>query len=202
MDKAMGNDKAVVERTSADDVAKVLDSEIKKNGGLSGDLDFYKLARPYICEMVAEDANHRQVDRIPARIAPYLKDLMHKQGANDAVASGVHEFYVAEDHRKYGVPEKEDDGETEIVNADFSLAYGGMLLLSHTNLRLLKGHRYGLCGRNGAGKSTLMKSIAGGKLEGFPPQDVLRTCYVEHNQCEDADISILDFMVKDPTIAS
>ncbi|XXH02339.1 hypothetical protein Hte_008712 [Hypoxylon texense] len=202
MDKAMGNDQAVVERTSADDVAKVLDSAIKNNGGLSGDLEFYKVARPYICEMVAEDANHRQVSRIPGRIAPYLKDLMHKSGASDAVASSVHQFYVAEDERKYGVPEKEDDGETEIVNADFSLAYGGMLLLSHTNLRLLKGHRYGLCGRNGAGKSTLMKSIAGGKLEGFPPQDVLRTCYVEHNQGEDADISILDFMVKDPTIAS
>lgn len=203
MDKAIiGNDNAVVERTSADDVAKVLDTQIKNNGGLSGDLEFYKVARPYICEMIAEDANHRQVERIPARVAPYLKDLMHKSGASDAVASGVHQFYVAEDQRKYGVPEKEDDGETEIVNADFSLAYGGMLLLSHTNLRLVKGHRYGLCGRNGAGKSTLMKSIAGGKLEGFPPQDVLRTCYVEHNQGEDADISILDFMVKDPTIAS
>ncbi|KAI0839629.1 prion formation protein [Hypoxylon sp. FL0890] len=202
MDKAMGNDKAVVERTSADDVAKALDSEIKKHGGLAADLEFYKIARPYICEMVAEDSNHRQVDRIPARIAPYLKDIMHQPGASDAVASAIHQFYVDEDHRKYGVPEKEDDGEIEIVNADFSLAYGGMLLLSHTNLRLLKGHRYGLCGRNGAGKSTLMKSIAGGKLEGFPPQDVLRTCYVEHNQGEDADISILEFMVKDPTIAS
>ncbi|KAI5860643.1 prion formation protein [Durotheca rogersii] len=202
MDKAMGNDKAVVERTSADEVAKVVDSEIKKHGGLSGDSDFYKLARPYICEMVAEDSNFRQVDRIPARIAPYLKDLMCQASSVDAVASSVHQFYVAEDHRKYGAPEKEDDGEVEIVNADFSLAYGGMLLLSHTNLRLLKGHRYGLCGRNGAGKSTLMRSIAGGKLEGFPPQDVLRTCYVEHNQGEDADISILEFMVKDPTIAS
>ncbi|KAI1259560.1 prion formation protein [Xylariaceae sp. FL1019] len=202
MDKAMGNDAAVVERTAVSDVEKVLDSEIKKNGGLAGDRDFYKLARPYISEMVAEDANHRHVARIPARIAPYLKELMRQPETSDAVASAVHRFYVAEDERKYGVPEKEDDGETEIVNADFSLAYGGMLLLSHTNLRLLKGHRYGLCGRNGAGKSTLMKSIAGGKLEGFPPQDVLRTCYVEHNQGEDADISILDFMVKDPTIAS
>ncbi|KAI0602804.1 prion formation protein [Biscogniauxia sp. FL1348] len=202
MDKAMGNDQAVVEKTSADDVAKVLDAEIKNNGGLAGDLDFYKQARPYICEMVAEDANHRQISRIPDRISPYLKDLVHKSGASDAIASAVHQYYLAEDERKYGVPEKEDDGEIEIVNADFSLAYGGMLLLSHTNLRLLKGHRYGLCGRNGAGKSTLMKSIAGGKLEGFPPQDVLRTCYVEHNQGEDADISILEFMVKDPTIAS
>ncbi|KAH9895377.1 prion formation protein [Xylariomycetidae sp. FL2044] len=202
MDKAMGNDKAVIERTSADDVAKVLDAEIKKNGGLVGDLEVYKHARSYICEMVAEDANHRHVDRIAARVAPYLKELMKKPEAGDIVASALNKYYVAEDERKYGVPEKEDDGETEIVNADFSLAYGGMLLLSHTNLRLLKGHRYGLCGRNGAGKSTLMKSIAGGKLEGFPPQDVLRTCYVEHNQGEDAEISILDFMVKDPTIAS
>ena len=204
MEKAMegDNEHKVVERTSADDVAKIIDSEIKKNGGLAGDLDVYKVGRPYFCEMVAEDVNHRHIDRIAARVAPYLKNLMHQPGASDAVASAVQEYYLAEDQRKYGVPEKEDDGEVEIVNADFSLAYGGMLLLSHTNLRLLKGHRYGLCGRNGAGKSTLMKSIAGGKLEGFPPQDVLRTCYVEHNQGEDADISILEFMVKDPTIAS
>ena len=199
MDKAMGDEKtAVVERTTVDDVAKVLDSEIKKSGGLASDVNTYNLARPYIAEMVSEDVNHRQLGRIPARITPYLQSLTP---AAEAIAASIQKFYVEEDHRKYGVPEKEDDGEIEIVNADFSLAYGGMLLLSHTNLRLLKGHRYGLCGRNGAGKSTLMKSIASGKLEGFPSQDVLRTCYVEHNQGEDADISILEFVSKDPTIA-
>ncbi|KAK4140151.1 P-loop containing nucleoside triphosphate hydrolase protein [Dichotomopilus funicola] len=199
MDKAMGDDKTtVVERTSVEDVAKVLDAEVTTAGGLFGDANAYALARPYIAEMVSEDVNHRQLDRIPSKIVPYLQFLTP---AAETVAAAVHKFYVEEDHRKYGVPEKEDDGEIEIVNADFSLAYGGMLLLSHTNLRLLKGHRYGLCGRNGAGKSTLMKSIAGGKLEGFPPQDVLRTCYVEHNQGEDADISILEFVSKDPTIA-
>ncbi|KAK8123056.1 hypothetical protein PG984_011726 [Apiospora sp. TS-2023a] len=204
MDHAMGVDKDVkiIEKTSSEDVAKVLDAEIKKNGGVGNDADFYKIARPYISDMVAEDVNHRQLDRLPLRVAPYVKELLKNREAADAVADAVHKFYVAEDERKYGVPEKEDDGETEIVNADFSLAYGGMLLLSHTNLRLLKGHRYGLCGRNGAGKSTLMKAIASGKLEGFPSQDVLRTCYVEHNQGEDADVTILGFMVKDPTIAS
>jgi elongation factor 3 len=202
MDKAMGDDKTtVVERTTADDVAKVLEAEIKNHNGLAGSSDGYNLVRPYLCEMVSEDVNHRQLRRIPARIAPYLQGLMQNADAAQAVAAAVQKFYVEEDHRKYGVPEKEDDGEVEIVNADFSLAYGGMLLLSHTNLRLLKGHRYGLCGRNGAGKSTLMKSIAAGKLEGFPPQDVLRTCYVEHNQGEDADISILEFVSKDPVIA-
>ncbi|KAK3988455.1 [NU+] prion formation protein 1 [Cladorrhinum sp. PSN332] len=201
MDKAMSLDqKTVVERVSTEDVGKVLDKEITNNGGVA-DLVTYKLARQYISEMVSEDVNHRYIGRIASKVATYVKDVIRNPSANDAIAAAVHKFYLEEDQRKYGVPEKEDDGEIEIVNADFSLAYGGMLLLSHTNLRLLKGHRYGLCGRNGAGKSTLMRSIASGKLEGFPSQDVLRTCYVEHNQGEDADISILDFMVKDPTIA-
>ncbi|KAM0816235.1 putative ABC transporter domain-containing protein [Seiridium cardinale] len=199
MDKAMGNEEAVVEKISADDVWNVVQGEIKK---AVGGLDILaEDERVYLCEMVAEDVNHRHITRIQDRLTPYLKDAM-KSEPSEPVGVAVQHFYLEEDQRKFGVPEKEDDGEIEIVNADFSLAYGGMLLLSHTNLRLLKGHRYGLCGRNGAGKSTLMKSIANGKLEGFPSQDVLRTCYVEHNQGEDAEITILDFMVKDPTIAS
>jgi len=204
--KAMGDDdgsadSGVIERTTSDDVAKILEAEIKKAGGLGGDLDVFKIARPYIGTMVAEDVNHREVHRISARVAPYLANIMKEDGAAEKVGAGVQQYYIDEDERKFGKPVKEDDGEIEIVNADFSLAYGGMLLLSHTNLRLLKGHRYGLCGRNGAGKSTLMRSIATGKLEGFPPQDVLRTCFVEHNQGEDADISILQFVAKDPAIA-
>ena len=202
MKKAMGDDQDILARTTGDDITKVLDEQIKKNGGLTSQLDLYKNARPYICDQVAIDVNYRYVNRIAARITPYLKDMVKDAEASQKVADAVQEFYIAEDHRKFGEPEKEDDGEIEIVNADFSLAYGGMLLLSHTNMRLLKGHRYGLCGRNGAGKSTLMRSIANGKLEGFPPQDVLRTCYVEHNQGEDADISILEFVSKDPEIAS
>ena len=202
MDKAMGDDKTkIIERTTDADVGKVLDAEVAKNGGPACDLATYGQVSKYISGMVAEDVNHRFIARIQGVIRPYLQSLTLKADAPDAVANAVHAFYLAEDERKYGVPEKEDDGEIEIVNANFSLAYGGMLLLSHTNLRLLKGHRYGLCGRNGAGKSTLMKSIASGKLEGFPSQDVLRTCYVEHNQGEDADISILEFVEKDPTIA-
>ena len=201
INKAMGDDKNVVERIGAEDIATQLDSQISKNNGLATQQDLWKVAKPYICEMVAEDVNHRYVARIASRIGPYLKGLTQDPAAHETIANAVQEYYVAEDARLYGVPEKEDDGEIEIVNADFSLAYGGMLLLSHTNLRLLKGHRYGLCGRNGAGKSTLMKSIASGKLEGFPSQDVLKTFYVEHNQGEDAEISILEYVSRDPDIA-
>ncbi|PQE04654.1 elongation factor 3 protein [Rutstroemia sp. NJR-2017a BBW] len=206
IDKAMSDDdgnvaSGAIARVQSEDVAKVLEAEIKKAGGLAGDLEVFKFAKPYICNMIVEDVNHRQTARISKNVTPYLEHLMKDSGAAETVGNAVQQFYVDEDHRKFGQPVKEDDGEIEIVNTDFSLAYGGMLLLSHTNLRLLKGHRYGLCGRNGAGKSTLMRAIANGKLEGFPSQDVLRTCFVEHNQGEDADISILEFVAKDPEIA-
>ena len=94
---------------------------------------------------------------------------------------------------------KHDESEgVEIVNTDFSLAYGSRMLLNKTNLRLLKGHRYGLCGRNGAGKSTLMRAIANGQLDGFPDKDTLRTCFVEHKlQGEEGDLDLVSFIALD-----
>jgi elongation factor 3 len=187
-------------RVSPADVAKVLDKEISNAGGLQnfpGDVELWAIAKNYISEMIAEDIYEREITRISSLVAPYLQPLMNP-GDADKVSEAVSQFYIDEDHRKFGQPIVEEDGETEIVNATFSLGYGGMLLLSHTNLRLLKGHRYGLCGRNGAGKSTLMRSIANGKLEGFPPQDEVKTCFVEHNQGEDAEITILQYIVNDP----
>lgn len=67
----------------------------------------------------------------------------------------------------------QDDGpHEELCACEFSLAYGGMILLNNTRFVLKRGKRYGLCGPNGCGKSTLMRSIADGKVDGFPPKDV------------------------------
>ena len=187
-------------RVSPFEVSLTLEKHVKSTGGLlnfPGDAEVWTAAKSYISAMIAEDIHERQIKRIPALVAPYLQPLMNA-GDAEKVSEAVSQFYIDEDHRKFGQPVVEEDGETEIVNATFSLGYGGMLLLSHTNLRLLKGHRYGLCGRNGAGKSTLMRSIANGKLEGFPSQDEVRTCFVEHNQGEDAEITILEYIVNDP----
>lgn len=187
-------------RVSSFEVSLTLEKYIKEAGGLlgfPGDAEVWAAAKAYISAMIAEDVHERQIKRIPSLVTPYLQPLMDPAAA-DKASEAISQFYVDEDHRKFGQPVVEDDGETEIVNATFSLGYGGMLLLSHTNLRLLKGHRYGLCGRNGAGKSTLMRSIANGKLEGFPSQDEVRTCFVEHNQGEDAEITILEYIVNDP----
>lgn len=207
MIKAMGEDadgvtNKQIARTSTDDVLKILDKEIRAQGGIQKDDNLlWKDGQAYVSAMVREDVNVRVFSRIPARVSPYLRYILPEQACK-TVGDNVQKYFVEEDHKKYGAPVEEDPNEVEVVNADFSLGYGGMLLLSHTNLRLLKGHRYGLCGRNGAGKSTLMRSIAEGKLEGFPPRDVLKSCFVEHNQGEDADITILEYCMKDPEISS
>ncbi|KAI6860758.1 ABC transporter domain-containing protein, partial [Hortaea werneckii] len=191
-----------IQPVKGEEVLAVLEKKIQEHGGLlnyPGDSDVWALAKNYISEIVAEDANQRAPERVKENTAAYLAPLM-EDGKGDAVGDAMQQYYIDEDQRKFGKPVTIDDGETEIVNANFSLGYGGMLLLRHTNMRLLKGHRYGLCGRNGSGKSTLMRSIANGKLEGFPPQDQVRTCFVEHNQGEDADLTILEYCLKDPDL--
>ncbi|CCG82024.1 mRNA export factor elf1 [Taphrina deformans PYCC 5710] len=89
-------------------------------------------------------------------------------------------------------------GEIPIVDTDFSLAYGGMMLLNKTTLKLFRGKRYGVCARNGAGKSTLLRAISEGKVEGFPSADELTPFFVEHKlQGEEGDMSVYSFVKKD-----
>ena len=204
---AMGDDRDIAEGkiapTTAEEVLVVLDKEAKLKGGIQNpeDTSIWNLARLYLADMVKEDVSHRQISRIEPLTTGYLRALFSSSDAQ-SIGTALQEWFIDEDHRKFGQPIKPNTGEVEIVNTDFSLAYGGMLLLSHTNITLHKGHRYGLCGRNGAGKSTLMRSIAEGKLEGFPSKEELKTCFVEHNQGEDADLSILEFVAKDPELAA
>ena len=209
IEKAMGEQNGSLQngttsRISAVEVASMLEKKVQDHYGLlgsPGNAEMWKFAKPYISELVAEDVIQREINRINGCVEPYLCPLVGDEKAA-VVGREIEEHYLEEDKRKFGAPIKEDDGEVEIVNAEFSLGYGGMLLLSHTKMRLLRGHRYGLCGRNGAGKSTLMRSISEGKLEGFPPPEEVKTCFVEHNQGEDADLSILEYISKDPALAA
>jgi len=130
-------------------------------------------------------------------VTPYLEHLLG--GANTSVLCSA--FYAkskreAKNPRGTAIVE-EDEGE-DLCNCEFSLAYGGKILLNSARLHLKRGRRYGLCGPNGVGKSTLMRAISNGQLEGFPPADVLRTVYVEHDiQADAADYSVVDYVLND-----
>jgi elongation factor 3 len=92
----------------------------------------------------------------------------------------------------------EEEGEDLCNIEQFNLAYGAKILLHHANMRLKRGHRYGLCGRNGSGKSTLMNAIMNNQVEGFPPPTEVRTFYVQHDiDGSEAEISIKDWVLSD-----
>ena len=119
-------------------------------------------------------------------------------GGADATkfAERVRAHFQAVDEAKHGGASTGSSEEGELLcDTLFSLAYGALLLLSHTRLRLFRGRRYGILGTNGSGKSTLMRQLRDGKVENFPPQDQLRCVMVEHSlQGEDTSMSVLDFV--------
>lgn len=130
--------------------------------------------------------------------APYLSAALADEAAGLTAATALRKWALT--HMGEAVVE-EEEAEDELCNCEFSLAYGGRILLTNTTLRLRRGRRYGLCGHNGAGKSTLMRAISRGQLDGFPPADELRTVYVEHDiDASEADTAIADFIFEDPVV--
>ena len=99
------------------------------------------------------------------------------------------------DRNRVEVKAEEESGE-DLCNCEFSLAYGGKILLNQARLHLRRGQRYGLCGANGTGKSTLLRAIANGQLDGFPSKDEVRTAVVEHDLDGSlSDMSCFDYIM-------
>ncbi|KAF9469882.1 P-loop containing nucleoside triphosphate hydrolase protein [Collybia nuda] len=136
-------------------------------------------------------------------IGVYLKIWSNVETSSN-FAEAVRSHYYAIDQAKYTstISDAAEEGEI-LCDTLFSLAYGALLLLSHTTLRLVRGRRYGILGANGSGKSTLMRQLRDGKVENFPPQDQLRCVMVEHSlQGEDGSLSVLDFITADKALAN
>ncbi|GJJ72009.1 elongation factor 3 [Entomortierella parvispora] len=166
--------------------------------------DFVKTSLLYSATLCSELITARDFEQEAwhASIEPYLVTFTSKDEAK-RVASVVHKHFVdfdAKNTRDSAAVVDVEEGEL-LCDCEFSLAYGGMILLNKTRLNLRRGQRYGLCGPNGVGKSTLMRAIADGQLEGFPPPDELRTVFVEHNLlAEEADLPVIQFMFADPKL--
>ncbi|KAF8656119.1 hypothetical protein AX16_002757 [Volvariella volvacea WC 439] len=120
----------------------------------------------------------------------------------DGFAESVRAHYETIDKMKHAsLTSSSAEGEQLLCDTLFSLAYGALLLLSHTTLRLVRGRRYGILGANGSGKSTLLRQLRDGKVENFPPREEVKCVMVEHSlQGEDASLAVLDFIAADKAL--
>ncbi|KAF9439230.1 translational elongation factor EF-1 alpha [Entomortierella beljakovae] len=173
--------------------------DLKAKATFAKDDAFASTLLTYVSTLCAELVASRnfEKDAWVSSIVPYLTIL----GSDvNALADAVNAHWVDYDAKNAlsnAAAADVEEGEL-LCDCEFSLAYGGMILLNKTRLNLRRGQRYGLCGPNGVGKSTLMRAIASGQLEGFPSPDELRTVFVEHNlQAEDADLPVLTFIFND-----
>ncbi|CAI5977901.1 unnamed protein product [Closterium sp. NIES-64] len=162
--------------------------EVEKGGMLVQTLEY--VVR--MCTVLAAGKRFEESDWVRC-VVPSLEPYLSPWGEDTEAVARQFCKQAREAHKAArsndgsGAEDGEDEGE-DLCDCEFSLGYGGKILLSATRLWLKRGRRYGLCGHNGCGKSTLMRAIANGKLDGFPSADVLRTVYVEH----DLDSSVVD----------
>ncbi|GMM36968.1 New1 protein [Saccharomycopsis crataegensis] len=176
---------------SLEEAKKYLGEQFKSNS----------IIQNYVANIVADLSNVHKLEELKHYLEAILNvksdakllEFATEEEKEKYIATMIHSlkelFHIEDEEDIY-----EDEGE-EIVNTIFSLAYGGRMLLNKTRLRLVKGHRYGLCGRNGAGKSTLMRAIDNGQVDGFPSKDQLKTCFVEHKvPTEDEKSTKLDLV--------
>jgi elongation factor 3 len=161
---------------------------------------FAKTALAYAGALAASalDARVRTARSWEVLLAPALEPLVGGPAEGAAAAAGARKWALG---RLGAAADADAGGPNELCNCEFSLAYGGRILLTNATLRLERGRRYGLCGTNGVGKSTLMKAIAAGQLDGFPPADELRTVYVAHDMdASDSQVACAAFIHEDATV--
>ncbi|OCF31285.1 elongation factor 3 [Kwoniella heveanensis BCC8398] len=170
---------------------------VKKHGGVSVEQENPGLAYAGVLAASLVNAHNYQQNVWEATLPQYLKLALPSYDPLPAVRELLQKKADEEetDDIKFA---DEEEGEDLCNIEQFNLAYGAKILLHHANMRLKRGHRYGLCGRNGSGKSTLMNAIINNQVDGFPPPTEVRTFYVQHDiDGSEAEISIIDWVLGD-----
>ena len=181
-------------------IAKLLSASFKKAGAVTVP-DLTTAEAVYVTKLAANIVTARNFESAEwiATLPEYISFISHSPEPVE-VAKELLLKSASDEDEIDNDNDDEEEGE-DLCNCQFSLAYGAKILLNTANLRLKRGHRYGLCGRNGSGKSTLMRAITNGQVEGFPSPDEVRTFYVEHDiDGSEETTSILDFILSDKRI--
>ncbi|AGE50280.1 elongation factor 3 [Acanthocystis turfacea Chlorella virus Canal-1] len=176
----------------------------------------------YLLKLNGTAAQHITYEQIFELVSPRTKDAETVAGIVDSLVRAKPDFLVwksaleafaDEDlivavFEALGATTKDDkvketeEGE-DLCDCEFSLAYGGKILLNSTRLNIKRGNHYGVIGPNGTGKSTLLRAIANGQLEGFPDASKLRTVYVDHDiDAAVSDLTVYDYLASDPDVAA
>ncbi|KAG9056842.1 translational elongation factor EF-1 alpha [Serendipita sp. 407] len=181
-------------------ISKLLASAYKKAGAATIP-DLSSVSAVYACKLAANMVTARMFDSAEwLKVLPTYVAFVAPEPAAESVTRELLLKSASDEDESEEAEEDEEEGE-DLCNTTFSLAYGAKILLNTANLRLKRGHRYGLCGRNGSGKSTLMRAITNGQVEGFPSPEEVRTFYVEHDiDGSEESTTILDFIVSDKRI--
>lgn len=166
----------------------------------AGLTDQMKPTLEYVTLLCASLVNSHafNTDTVNKFVRPFFDVCVSGDAAASTCASLVSQWakYEADNQEV----EELEDGE-ELCNCKFTLAYGSKVLLHNTDLRLIRGKRYGLLGGNDSGKSTLLRAIANHQIDGFPPESELRTVLVEADiQGEMSHLACLDYVMENEAI--
>ena len=152
-------------------------------------------------ELLAEGEPGRSAEEMVEELVDAAGPMLGEFIDDDAIAalfqSAVRHFAGG------GGGEDGEDGATAAGNDDDAvehcldlrgiiLAFAGKVLLKPTNLRLVRGGKYGVVGQNGAGKTTLLTRLAAGDIHGWPKD--LRCVFVQHEVLAAVETSVLGFV--------
>ncbi|KXZ51764.1 hypothetical protein GPECTOR_11g208 [Gonium pectorale] len=187
------------------EVEAMLREVLQANGADPSEDDLLATSVSYCSSIATIMVNKRSTESSTWQdkiVEPFLLPFLPGgETAAAAVASAWSSRCEAASHVVVDDGLSDDEEGTVLCNCEFSLAYGGKILLNNARLRLKRGRRYGLCGHNGVGKTTLMRAINNEKVEGFPPKDQVVSVYLESDiDPAMAEVPIVDFVFKDPTL--
>jgi ATP-binding cassette, subfamily F, member 1 len=117
------------------------------------------------------------------------KSLLKKQLLEEDIDDlGVKRNFTL--HQPSNSTESFMDGTTDILISNFSIYARGKVLFDNSELKIVKGRRYGLVGPNGHGKTTLLRHISE-RIFIFPPNIDCLLCEQEVNAGMSSPVDVI-----------